>query len=372
MPLVFRKRLLQFHLAAGLTAGLVLTIMAAAGVLMVFRPQLELRAYPELFSVAPGTKRLSLDTLAANAAAVHPGRKMNQIRFWSAPTRSAMIRCANGDQIYLDPWTGRVLGMQNRYRGLFGRAEDIHRFLGLGSGVGTHVTAVAALLFIFIILSGLVLWLPSAWRAVRSALMLNFGLTGRARLLNWHRTLGAYAAVFVLLSALTGLPHAYDWYERGVYRIAGSPLPEAPVASPAEAGAPLRPIETIWRRAHSELPDYEWANVSFPKAGDNATEIWIVSADAPHPHARSQYYVDATTGTLLRATPYAESSAGHKLFYWMLAWHLGQAGGPVTQVLVFLATLCVSVLAVTGAWAYFRRTRREPKLQALDLPQDGE
>lgn len=71
MPSVLRKRLLQFDLAAGLTAGFVLTIMAAAGACMVFRPQLELRACPEFFTVAPGTERLSLDTLATNAAAVY-------------------------------------------------------------------------------------------------------------------------------------------------------------------------------------------------------------------------------------------------------------------------------------------------------------
>jgi uncharacterized iron-regulated membrane protein len=360
MPPAFRQRLLQLHLFAGLTAGLVLTIMALAGAWMVFRPQLEPLAYPELQTVTPGRERVPLDTLAANAAAAYPGRKFNQVRFWAEPTRSVMIRCSNADQIYLDPWTGRVLGLQSRYGGLFGGAENIHRFLGLGTEVGTHITAVAACVFIFIILSGVVLWAPPVWRAVRGALTLKFNLSGRARLLNWHRTLGAYTSVFVLLSALTGLPHAYYWYEHGVYQVVGSPLPEAPAASPAGPDSPRVPVESIWRRAAAELPDYHSANVYFPKAGDNATLIWIVGADAPHPHARSEYYVDAGTGAMLQATPYAASSAGHKLFYWMLAWHLGQAGGVVSQVLVFLATLGVPVLVVTGTWSYLRRRRPAP------------
>jgi len=258
-PLI-RQRLLQLHLFVGLTAGLVLVIMAGAGAWMVFRPQLEPRAYPELFRVTPGTERVPLDILAANASAAYPGRKMSQVRFWSDPTRSAMIRCGNADQIYLDPWTGRVLGMQNRYRGLFGRAEDIHRFLGLGTTVGTHVTAVAAFGFIFIIVSGIVLWVPPAWRALRGALTLKFKLSGRAALLNWHRTLGAYAAVFVLLSALTGLPHAYKWYDHAVYRVAGSPLPSAPEASVVVPDATPVPLEQIWQCARAELPEYESAH----------------------------------------------------------------------------------------------------------------
>lgn len=360
MKPAFRTSLLQLHLLAGLTAGLVLTIMALAGAWMVFRPQLEPLAYPELMTVAPGRERVSLDTLAANAAAAYPGRTFNQVRFWAEPTRSVMIRCSNSDQIYLDPWTGRVLGLQNRYGGLFGKAEDIHRFLGLGSNVGTHVTAVAAFQFIFIILSGFVLWMPPAWRAVRTALTLKYNLSGRARLLNWHRTLGAYTAVFVLLSALTGLPHAYSWYEHGVYRVVGSRLPAVPAASAVAPDSPRVPVEQIWHRAQAELPDYHSANLYFPKNGDNSTLIWIVSADAPHAHARSEYYVDAGTGALLQATPYAASSAGHKLFYWMLAWHLGQAGGVVSQVLLFLATLGVPVLVITGTWSYLRRRRPSP------------
>lgn len=358
MKPTFRTRLLQLHLLAGLTAGLVLIVMALAGAWMVFRPQLEPRAHPELMTVTPGRERVPLDTLTANADAAYPGRKFNQVRFWAEPTRSVMIRCSNSDQIYLDPWTGRVLGLQSRYGGVFGTAENIHRFLGLGSDVGTHVTAVAAFLFIFIILSGVILWMPPAWRAVRSALTLRFNLSGRARLLNWHRTLGAYTALFVLLSALTGLPHAYSWYEHGVYRLAGSPVPKAPAASASAPGSTTVPAEMIWRRAAAELPDYQSANVYLPKAGDNAVLVWIVGADAPHPHARSEYYVDAGTGALLQATPYAASTAGHKLFYWMLAWHLGQAGGPLLQVMVFLATLGVPVLAITGAWSYFQRRRR--------------
>lgn len=37
---------------------------------MVFRPQLEPRAFPELVTVPPGTEPVSLDTLTANAVAV--------------------------------------------------------------------------------------------------------------------------------------------------------------------------------------------------------------------------------------------------------------------------------------------------------------
>jgi len=352
-----KKILRQLHLWVGLVAGLIVFVMALAGVWMVFRPQLESRVYPELFTVTPGTTRAPLDLLAANAAAAYPGRTFSQIRFWSDPTRAAMIRCSNSDQIYLDPWTGRVLGMQNRYRGLFGRAEDIHRFLGLGSDVGTHVTAVGAFAMIFLVFSGLLLWVPPVWRGLKAALAINPKLAGRAQLINWHKTVGVIVGVFLLLSALSGLPHAYHWYEAGVYRIVGSEMPDAPAASPVTETQQRLPLEAVWQTARAALPDYHSANVYFPKAKSNAVEIWIVGAAAPHPHARSLYHVDAVTGEMLRAVPWAEASAGHKLFYWGLAWHLGQAWGLPGQVVALVATLGVPFLAVTGVWAWLRRRR---------------
>lgn len=356
MKPVVRQFLQQSHLCAGLLVGWVVVVIALAGAVMVFRPQLEPIVYPRLFSVpAANTERVPLDVLVAQARAAYPDNKFSRLRFWAEPTRPAMIRCTNSDQIYLDPWTGEVLGQQNRYRGMFGRAEEIHRFLSLGTTVGKNIVGAAVLVFVFIIVSGLVLWLPPAWRALRAALTLRFALRGRARWLAWHRTLGAWVGLVVLLSALTGLPHAYDWYDHAIYRLAGSPVPEVPtVPVPAEA-RPLT-MEELWRRTRTLMPEFESAEIHFPQP-ERAVEIWVVEKDAPHPHARSYLHLDPHTGAVVDFEPYRDSSLGHRLYYWMLALHLGQAFGWPGQVLLLLATLGVPALAVTGVWSYLARRR---------------
>lgn len=354
-----RTLLLKGHLFAGLVTGWVLVIITLAGAAMVFRPQLDPLVNPELFAVqGAGTQRASLDTLAQNARAQFPEHKFNWVRFWADPARPAMIRATNSDQIYLDPWSAQVLGQQNRYRGFFGRAEEIHRFLSLGTTVGKHVVGAVVLIFVAIIVTGFLLWLPPAARLVKSALTLNFSLKGRARWLNWHRTLGAYVGLVVLLSALTGLPHAYDWYEHGLYRLTGSPIPEIPDAA-APAGTSPLPIEELWRRTRALMPEFESAQVNFPRGG-KAVEIWVVEKGAPHPHARSYLHLDGHTGAVIDFEPYRESSLGHRLYYWMLSLHLGQAFGWPGQVLLFLAVLGVPVLVVTGTWSYLARRRSAP------------
>jgi uncharacterized iron-regulated membrane protein len=348
-----RRRLIQVHLALGLVAGLVLSIMAVAGALMIFRPQLDPVVNRDLFAVEPATHRVPLDVLAANALKQYPGRTVNFIRFWSDPRLPALIRCTNSDQIYVDPWTGRVLGLQNRYRGFFGRAEDIHRFLGLGDVVGKQITGAAALMLLVIVISGLSIWTAPAWRKLRTAAK----VSPRARWLSLHKTLGIAAGVIVFISAVTGLPHAYDWYEHGLYRLSDSPLPEPPPIPSAAANAPKLTVETLWRRAQQEVPRYHSANVYFPRGANNFSEIWIVAENPPHPHARGYAYVHATTGELVRYTSYEDSSLGHRIYYVMLSLHLGQYAGVPGQVLLLAAVLCVPVLTYTGARSYFKRRR---------------
>jgi uncharacterized iron-regulated membrane protein len=351
-----RQGLLKLHLIGGFTAGLVLIVIACAGALMVFRPQLDPVVNPELFAVQPGDARASLDTLAANAQAAYPQLKFNFIRFWADPARPAMIRATNSDQVYLDPWNGRVLGVQNRYRGFFGRAEDIHRFLGMGTTVGKQIAGAAVLIFVFLIVSGFILWLPPAWRAVRGALTVNPALKGRAKLLNWHRVIGAWIGAIVFVSALSGLPHAYEWYEHGVYRITGTPVPQIPPIAEPAGGTPL-PMEELWRRTQQLMPDWDSAQVNFPRPG-LATENWVVETGSPHPHARSYLHLDTFTGETVKFEPWANSSPGHRLYYWLLALHLGQAAGWPGQLLLFLAVLGVPVLAVTGVGSYLARRSR--------------
>ena len=120
------------------------------------------------------------------------------------------------------------------------------------------------------------------------------------------------------------------------------------------------------------MPEYESAQIYLPAPGKRVMEIWVVETGAPHPHARSYLYLDAATGGVLRHTPYLESSAGHRLFHWMLAWHLGQAGGLATQILLLIAMLSVPALAVTGIWSRLRRkpaaTPVAQKREAVSAP----
>ncbi len=356
MSPLLRRRILSVHRWAGLVVGLVIAWMAITGSLMVFRAQLEPASEHRIRTFAPCATRLPLDDLAASARAAHPGPRLDYIRVLGGEAAPVLIRYADQNTAYLDPCTGAVLGIQNRYGGPFGMIEWLHRFMFLGSAHGT-VTGIAVMSFaLLIIVGGLIVWWPSTLKALKAAIKLNPRLNGRARTLNRHKTIGLYASLIVLTSALTGLPQAFNWYKNGIYWLTGSPLPgAAEIKSDPPGGVARLPMETFWRHAQSLVPHPSEALLHYPAKARDPVEIFMIAADAPHANARTYLYLDAYTDRVLSYTPYADSSLGHKLYFWTLSIHTGLAGGIVGQLLLLAGALSVPYLAWTGIGSYLRR-----------------
>jgi uncharacterized iron-regulated membrane protein len=355
------RRLLACHLWSGLTVGLVLTAMAVSGALLAFRPQLEPVLNARFLTVAPAAARLTLDELVIRARAAHPTAELDYVRYFASPTAAVLVRFTNKDFAYLDPHTGTVLGIRNRYEHFFGWLEGFHRFFLLEQKTGERITGSAAVVFVFIILSGIALWWPSSSRALKAGLKFKPGLSGRLRTLNVHKTLGAYAAVVVLTSAVTGVPQAFDWAVSALYTLTGSKEETPPAPLPATT-APFVGMEAVARRLAALVPGARETLIHFPEKG--RVHTFSIAADAPHPNARTYAWFAASDGRVLSFVPYAQDSAGRKLAMWLLSVHLGLVGGLTTQFLLFFGALSVPVLVGTGAISYFRRKSNSPKLAA--------
>jgi len=372
-----RTLVLQSHRWAGLTFGLVLVFMAITGITIAYRPHLEPIVNRDLLTVPACTGRVPLDALAANARAQHPNGEFDYVRLAAGADGAARIPAAQvrisepgeyQDDIFLNPCTGEVLGQRARYDGWLATLEQLHRFRFVEGG--NLVTGTTALLFALILAGGgLYMWWPRVrtWGALKAASRLNPRIKGRDRTLNRHRVIGMYASLIVLSSALTGLPQAFDWYRNGLYWIAGSKPQKAPTvaASPAQStrAAPA-PMEAYWRQVQALAPNAAETLIHFPNARKPATpiEIYEIDKGAPHANARTMIYLDPADAKVLRFTPYAASSAGHKLYFWTLSWHTGMIGPRWLNLLLPLLLLAgaasVPVLAYTGASSFVRRKFR--------------
>jgi vanillate O-demethylase ferredoxin subunit len=364
MSPTLRKVILQVHRWTGLTVGLVIVMLAVTAAIIVFRPQLEPVTSAHLFDVGQCTTPVSLDALAESAVKAHPGIRPEDIRIRPGGREAAQIRFADRELLYVDPCSGKVLGEQNKYGGLFGLPEKLHRFKFIDGEAGTAADGTITLIFALVLVAGgLIVWWPPTLVALKSALKFRPHLRGIALTLNLHNVVGIYTSLVLLVTTLTALPISFQWARDGINWITGSPARESKPSSKLVQDAQPVAMESLWQRAQALMPQPREAVLRYPRKPQEAVEIFLVGSDAPHSNARSYLYLDAYTGEVLRFTPYAQSSPGFKFYSLLVPLHTGEIGGVFVQLLFFLGMVSVPVLAYTGFSSYLRR-----RFQAVAQP----
>ena len=101
------------------------------------------------------------------------------------------------------------------------------------------MTGAANLEFLFIVISGMYLWLPRVWTWIqfKNVLWFRGGLAPKARDFNWHNVIGVWSAVPLAIVVAGAVPISYPWASNLVYRIAGDTPP--PAAGRGRAARPL-------------------------------------------------------------------------------------------------------------------------------------
>jgi uncharacterized iron-regulated membrane protein len=154
----FRNVTLTVHRWTGLTVGLVIVMLAVTAGILVFRAQLEPVVAKPLFAIGRCSTPAPLDLVTANALQAHPSAKVDDIRIRPGGDGPTLVRFLDREMLYVDPCSGRVLGEQNKYGGLFGLPEKLHRFKFIDGETGTvadgTITAVFLVALIFAGLGG--------------------------------------------------------------------------------------------------------------------------------------------------------------------------------------------------------------------------
>ena len=351
-----RQAATQVHRWTGLTLGPLIVLMALTGIGLVFRPQLNSVVYPELTKASICETPLSLDALADAARSTRPDGVLAFVWFYGTSGTSTMFRFSDNDSVYIDPCNGHVLGRQNRYGGLFGTLERVHKWAYLPGDKPIDLipgSLAIAMTFVFIV-GGIFLWWPRKLSALIAAAKYNPRLRGSPRLRNQHTSAGIYAALILLATALTGIPQAFDWAGNAICRIVGSPVPAGAPASSEPGGRERLPVESVMQVVRKKLPEFELAVIRYPAKPRGSIEVYTVDQNPPIANARNYLYLDTYSGDVLSFRPYAEASLGQKLVFAAVALHTGQIGGVMGQCILLLGMLAIPILGYTGIVRYLR------------------
>jgi uncharacterized iron-regulated membrane protein len=408
-----RSVLFWLHLTAGVTAGAVVLIMSITGVALTYEKQMLEWADRRAWSVPPpsgSSVPLSPETLLARVREARPEAAPATLTLRANPEAPATVALEGAGQVLVDPYTGAVIGPPPAgMRSFFRVMTSWHRWLameGSGRSTGKAITGASNLAFLFIVLSGMYLWLPKIWTWLQFKQVLWFrrGLPGKARDFNWHNVIGIWSAIPLAIVVAGAVPISYPWASNLVYRLVGEEPPRPPGGGPggpggargaAARGGPGRPApggpgqgggERRREQSEPEVVHLEGLDAGFTLATSKVPGWRAISIRVPHgeqpsitytvdegfggqPQLRGTLTVARASGEVERWETFADQSRGRRLRSWLRFAHTGEFYGLTGQTIAGIVSAGGVVLVWTGialacrrfiAWIGRRRRAADP------------
>ncbi len=345
---LLKKTLFWLHLILGVAGGLVIALLAFTGAAMSFEPEILALVEPgsRRITPLPDAPRLSPAELLDHARAAKPDKRPGGLVLSADPTTPVLVQVAGGHAISLHPQTGEMVA-ERTPSNFFTKMLRLHINLTAGKS-GSWIVTLSNVFFLILCVSGLYLWWPKTWRAIRNIARFNFRLKGRSLHWNLHNVLGIWSLAVLFVICLTGLVLSYTWAGDLLYKLTGSEKPASLPALRLEEGAPVFPLNEAFARADATAPGWESMAILPPSARRGTYLFIIKEAGAPHDAARARLTLHGGDASVLRWESYADFSAGRKLRSYMLPLHMGSIAGLPGRAIGFLACLAALGLVVTG------------------------
>lgn len=373
-----RKAFRKIHLWLSVPLGLIIAIICFTGALLVFEEQVTQLANRHLYYVEnPGSQPLPVGTLVEKVESQPTkGASITGVTIYPQPDRSYQVNLSapKGAAVYIDPYTGEVLGQSQRTP-FFRTVFMLHRWLldsqPADGGIfwGKRITGITTLVFVVILLSGVVIWWPRSRKGLKNGIQIALR-KGKARF--WHdlhAAGGIYVLLLVLVMALTGLTWSFDWYKNAFYTLFGvettvpakSSTPKgqaAPNLQPgttAEAATPATPF-ACWQQVYDQLaaanPDRQKIEITNGTASVSNNRYGNI-------RGTDRYTFDPQSGQITGASLYKDTGNSGKIKGWIYSVHTGAWGGNLTRILWFLAALLGATLPLTGYYMWIKRLYRK-------------
>jgi uncharacterized iron-regulated membrane protein len=369
-----RRILFWTHLSAGLVAGLVIIVMSATGVALTYQRQMQAWADRGDWRPPASGRPLPVDELISRVHQELPDATITSVTLRSASDQLATLAVTRGPAptLQIDPYTGAVVPLGPRAAGMrafFRSMTDWHRWLarsGDSRASGRAVTGAANLMFLFIVLSGLVLWWPRqlSRRAFAAVTWFRRPASARARDFNWHNVTGFWTAIPLAAIVASGAVISYSWAGNLVYRMSGEapPVPAAAAggtraqgersAPPDPAGLPLaRAVQS----AAARVPDWRSLAIRLPNAPAAPFSIAIDRGTGGQPQLRGTLTADASSGEVTRWEPFESQTRGRRWRAYLRFAHTGEVLGITGQTVAGIASAGAVFLAYTGVSLSLRR-----------------
>ena len=370
--------------------GIIITLVCFSGAMLVFEKEITEAIKPELYFVKEAKgEPIPMQQLMEKVEETLPDSvSISGVTVFADSTRTYQVSLSKPRRasIYVNQYTGEVTGRSERLP-FFNTMFHLHRWLlGSSSGVGKLLTGICTFVLVFILITGILMWLTNRNKPLKASLAIHV-TKGWGRF--WHDLHvagGIYTTIFLLAMALTGLTWSFSWYRTGFYACFGVESSEKGGAH-GEGGnshgegrgsrgegryshgdgrnnhegkrgegrgfhrrSPYRHWEDVLNEVALKNPGYQQITLK-PEVAE------VVPEGRLSMRAADKYSYDRRSGEITDVQLYSAGKKDTKVRSGVYMVHTGSWGGIITRILNFLAAFIGATLPLTGYWLWFRRKR---------------
>lgn len=404
-----RKIFRNIHLWLSIPFGILITLICFSGAALVFEKEVMELCHRELYFVKKvEAAPLPMEQLMTKVAATLPDSvSVTGVNISSDSERAYQVTLSKPRRasMYVDQYTGEIMGKYERAP-FFNFMFRMHRWLldsmKQDGGIfwGKMIVGTSTLMFVFVLISGIVVWWPRTRKALKNSLKIVANKGWRRFWYDLHVAGGMYALVFLLAMALTGLTWSFQWYRTGFYKTFGVEVQPSMGHGNAAANATAkggkrekspegrsgrhgnrgekpegrgehsesrerrkRSPYTNWQQIYEQLaeanPDYKLISVS-----DGSASVALPRFG--NQRGTDRYKFNPRNGEITETTLYKDLDNSGKIRGWIYSVHVGSWGGMLTRILTFIAALVGASLPLTGYYLWIRRLKkRKIKREAI-------
>lgn len=373
-----KKLFHKLHLWLGLASGLLVFIIAITGSLYAF--QEEITGIGKYHYVEKRNEALMLPTALSNVGEkILPDKELHAVKYNGKTKAAELIFFGyNPDYYliaYLNPYTGEVQKVKDMNKDFFRFILQGHYYLWLPPQMGRPLVASSTLLFIIILFTGLIIWIPKNKRALRDRISFRWKKGTRWPRINrdLHVVGGLYVTLFALIFAITGLVWGFEWFANIYYKTVDGKksLAYSEILSHqhvTDSTLQVRePLDKVWLFMQSEYPDAASIEVH-PVHSDSASIATNANQrDGKYWKTDYRYFDQYTLQEIPTESIYGrfkDADFADKLMRMNYEIHTGAILGLPGKIFAFLMSLFIASLPVTGFILWWKKKKKKKKKKA--------
>ncbi len=366
-----RKVLIKMHLWLSIPLGIFFSLLCITGAILVYRTNYtEWVNANKYFAKELKDSPLSLVSIVEKASAQLPDTlSLGDVSISTNPKKnySFSVKELRRGAIYVNPYTGSVRGSQLSYQADFmNTVMRLHRWLLMPMkrgefNLGRFITGWTTLLSVFILITGIIIWLPRKASQIKNLLKIRRKKGAFRFWYDFHLLSGICTALVLIPLCLTGLTWSFPWYKTAFYASFGAPIEQHSAAPNKNARQESYKQENtedstqkylIWQSVVDELKA-SCPNAETIQMSDGLARV--INKGRSFRQA-DKYTFNKQTGEITQAELYSQTATRQqKVQQWIMDIHFGTWAGWFSKLITFIAALIGASIPITGYYVWIKK-----------------